>query len=361
MMTPTPPPTPRRRHFAAWLVALSGRHMLITVFAALLCTLALSPIFSTPFVELLGRILLVAMVLLLTYTYTAQVKISWLPRWVVQLVGVVLAAPLATLLAYGISVSGNWNEFFDHHGRITGFVVIAVVSTVMGLLFASSAMMRERESQFKAQALALALAQEQLERQSLHARLGVLQAQIQPHFLLNTLANVQALVASGSPRAAPVFASLIAYLRATMPRLGQGRATLGDELSLVRSYLALMDMRMPDRLQTRFTVSEALLNLPFPPMALLTLVENAVRHGIDPQEDGGCIEVGASQEGGVVTIWVSDTGTGMPETALPGTGLTNLRERLQVFFGPTFRISFEQQMPHGLRVELAITPAEMPQ
>ena len=149
-----------------------------------------------------------------------------------------------------------------------------------------------------------------LERQALDARLALLHAQIEPHFLFNTLANVQALVDSGSPRAAPVLQSLIAYLRAAMPQLHEGgMSTLGDELELVRAYLELMHLRMPDRLQLRVDVDPALLALRFPPMALLTLVENAVRHGIDPSEQGGRIEVGGRLDAATrrVRLWVADT------------------------------------------------------
>src|SRR5262249_21315654 len=139
--------------------------------------------------------------------------------------------------------------------------------------------------QARAQELKFALERSTLEKQALDARLSLLQAQIEPHFLFNTLANVQELVESGSPRAAPVLQSLISYLRAAMPRLHDGEPTLGNEEDLVRSYLELMHMRMPDRLQVAIDVDPALRAQRFPSMALLTLVENAVRHGIDPSED----------------------------------------------------------------------------
>ena len=134
---------------------------------------------------------------------------------------------------------------------------------------------------------------ETLQRQAADAQLKVLQSQVEPHFLFNTLANVQALVESGSPRAAPVLGSLIAYLRAAMPQLHQGAPTLGQEEALVRSYLELMQMRMPDRLAFALDIDPALRGVRLPPMTLLTLVENAVRHGIDPSEAGGRIDVGA--------------------------------------------------------------------
>ena len=115
---------------------------------------------------------------------------------------------------------------------------------------ALGALVRQKEALAREQALALDLARSELDRQALDARLNLLQAQVAPHFLFNTLANVQALVETGSPKAPDVLRSLIAYLRAAVPRLNEPLTTFGQELDLVRAYLELMRMRMPDRLRT---------------------------------------------------------------------------------------------------------------
>jgi len=156
-----------------------------------------------------------------------------------------------------------------------------------------------------------------------------------------------------------VFRSLIAYLRAAMPQLHQQTATLGDEERLVRAYLELMLMRMPDRLAFTIDIEPALRALPFPQMGLLTLVENAIRHGIDPGCDGGRIEVGARRDAGrEVRLWVADSGVGLSEGAGTGTGLRNLQDRLQAFFGPEAGVTLLEQAPHGVRAEIRIvTPA----
>jgi LytS/YehU family sensor histidine kinase len=118
-----------------------------------------------------------------------------------------------------------------------------------------------------------------------------------------------------------------------------------------------MLMRMPDRLQFELRIDPALRDVRFPPMALLTLVENAVRHGIDPSEQGGRIEVGARRNAaGEVEVWVADTGVGMAESAQPGTGLTNLRDRLQAFFGAPAKLELSEQSPHGLHATLRFQP-----
>jgi two-component sensor histidine kinase len=189
-------------------------------------------------------------------------------------------------------------------------------------------------------------------------RLALLQAQIEPHFLFNTLANVQALVESGSPRAAPVLQSLVAYLRTAMPQLSGNDEILGAEANRVRAYLELMHLRMPDRLGFEVTIDPAAASERFPSMGLLTLVENAIRHGIDPGEQGGRIEVGARRDAvsGELRIWVADSGVGMDVAAAPGTGLTNLRERLEAFYGGRARFELSENAPRGLRAEIAIKP-----
>lgn len=227
---------------------------------------------------------------------------------------------------------------------------------VLGVCVAFGALYRERDAQANSQALQFALERATLERQAADSQLRVLQSQIEPHFLFNTLANVQALVESGSPRAAPVLGSLIAYLRAAMPQLHQGAPTLGQEEALVRSYLELMQMRMPDRLTFSMEIEPALRGLRLPPMTLLTLVENAVRHGIDPSEAGGCIEVGARRNAmaGTVALWVRDTGRGIDESQAPGTGLANLRERLLAAHGSAAVLALHGVEPHGVRAEITI-------
>jgi LytS/YehU family sensor histidine kinase len=162
-------------------------------------------------------------------------------------------------------------------------------------------------------------------------------------------------VEGGSPRAAPVLGSLIEYLRAALPQLHDGAPTLAREAALVRAYLELMQMRMPDRLAFSLHIDPALNQIALPPMTLLTLVENAVRHGIDPSERGGSIEVGAERDGPQrVRLWVRDTGCGLDETRPPGTGLASLRERLAAAYGGRSALNLSAVQPHGVQAEVLL-------
>ena len=342
--------TPRR--------TLNPRSVGITVLLAVAVALLLNPIFWSSLPLLLGRTLFVAVMLLLAFAAAARWRQRSLPRWVAQALAVAITAPLATLLVYLISVNGNVKEFLGSEARLSGFFIIASVGLFLGVLLALTALYRERDAQARAEALRFDLEKNTLERQALDARLATLQAQIEPHFLFNTLANVQALVESGSPRAAAVLQSLIAYLRATLPQLNSVDATLAAEANRVRAYLELMHMRMPDRLSFELTLAPATDALRFPPMALLTLVENAIRHGIDPGCDGGAIEVGARRiDAGSVHAWVADTGVGLADSAGTGAGLANLQARLQAFFGESARLELSEQAPHGVRADMHLNVA----
>jgi hypothetical protein len=325
---------------------------------AVTVALALNPFYGIAFPVLLGRTLFVALVLVLVFHGVGLWRQSVMPRWLAQTIAVALAAPIATALVYLVATSGSVASFVGNPYRVTGFLLIAGCALGIGLIVALGALVRERDAQARSQALQFEIERGRLERQALDARLAVLTAQIEPHFLFNTLANVQALVDSGSPRAAPVLKSLINYLRAAMPRLQEGHlSVLRDELELVRAYLDLMHLRMPDRLEVQIGVDPALLELRFPPMALLTLVENAVRHGIDPSEQGGRIEVGGTLDAATrrARLWVADTGVGLRSDYGAGIGLENARERLRGVCGADAELELTPQSPRGVRAELSFT------
>jgi len=350
--------TERSAFWPGFFAALTARSLAWAAGGAIVVALLIAPSFVPPLPILFGRTLFIALVVLLAYTAAAQWRARTPPTWVVQLLAVGISGPLATLAVYLLSTGGSLSSIFTNEGRVTGLVVTSIAALIFGIVLALGALFRERNAQAEALALSFALERERLERQAADSQLAVLRSQIEPHFLFNTLANVQALVESGSPRAAPVLTSLIAYLRASMPRLGAAAPTLGEELSLVRAYLELMQLRIPDRLSFAFAVDPALNDLRLPPLTLHTLVENAVRHGIDPTEAGGSIEVGARREAdGSALLWVADTGRGIDDTRTPGTGLANLRQRLAAVFGAEATLELHSIEPQGVRAQINLPAA----
>jgi DNA integrity scanning protein DisA with diadenylate cyclase activity len=348
----------------AFVAGLNVRSVGLTLAFGVLMTLLLSTFFSTPFAVLLGRMLFVSMLLLLAFIaagcWAPPALTRWVPRWLLQILAVALAAPAASGLGYVLTVRGNVWAFFANESMLSGFIITTIGGLIVGLLLALGALVREREALVASQRLQFQLERSRLEHQAVDARLKLLTQQIEPHFLFNTLANVQALVEQGSARAAPVLASLIRYLRAAMPKVDGATPILADEIQRVRAYLDLMAMRMPDRLRFEISVDDGLGNLHFPPMALLTLVENAVRHGIDPSESGGTIRVraGHAPDKGEARIVVEDDGAGLNDSCPPGTGLRNLRERLAAVYGNGARLELSECAPHGVRAEIVL-PAQV--
>jgi hypothetical protein len=278
---------------------------------------------------------------------------GWLARWVLQLVVIVAVAPLGALLAYWLTTGGD-PQFAQDRQRLTGYVMLTFAGVLFAPWIAVGALVHQRDAFARDQATAFALERSELERKALDARFRLLQAQVEPHFLFNTLANVQALVESGAPQAAQVLQALIEYLRAAVPRLHQPANTLAQELQLVRAYLKVMHMRMPDRLAFDLRVDEAAVDLSCPPITLLTLVENAVRHGIDPSEVGGRIDMEVKVQSGRCNVRVTDTGVGLKAMGHGlGTGLATLRERLQLAFGGDAQLNLREVAPHGVCAELS--------
>jgi len=285
---------------------------------------------------------------------------KWLARSALQLIGIVAAVPIAALLAYWVTTGGD-PQLAEDEKRAIGYGMLTFTGVLFAPWIAVGVMLRQRDAFARDQALAFELERSELERKALNARLRLLQAQVEPHFLFNTLANVQELVDAGSPQASRVLKSLIAYLRAAVPRLHEAATTLGQELLLVRAYLEVMQMRMPDRLQFALRIDDRAMGLQCPPMTLLTLVENAVRHGIDPSEEGGRIDVDVRLREDSCHVRVTDTGVGMQPTGSGlGTGLSALRERLQLAFGGDAQLRLTEVEPHGVCAELDFPVRKQP-
>ncbi|MGW8389685.1 sensor histidine kinase [Pseudoduganella sp. HUAS MS19] len=330
------------------------RQAAVALFIALQLSWGLKALFSTAFLPVFARIGFIGAVFLFVFYGTVRRHAA------VRLLAIALLAPVASMITFIVAEWPNVGRYLEKVEGAGAFVVLTLVSWICGLTSASIALRFERVARERAERARAASEKDALERSLLDARLRLLQAQIEPHFLFNTLANIQALVETGSPNAAPVLRHLINYLRAAGQHLADADATLGRELQLVEAYLALMRMRMPDRLEYALSVAPGLAELRFPAMALLTLVENAVRHGIDPTTDGGRIDIGAARDSatGTVKVWVADTGAGMPESAAPGAGLANVRTRLRATFGDTARLDLHEVAPHGLRAECHFTARE---
>jgi hypothetical protein len=202
---------------------------------------------------------------------------------------------------------------------------------------------------------------EQLKRQVVEARMAAMQAQVEPHFLFNTLASIDHLIETDPPRASQMQKNLIALLRASMPTMREANSNgtprdLAREMAMVRPYLEILKVRMEERLSTRIEVPDGLLSAEFPPMMIQSLVENAIKHGLEPKPECGELAIRAEIVHGKLNLVVADTGLGFGKAATAGTGvgLANIRERLQLLYGREASVTVTENKPGGTVVTIAV-------
>jgi sensor histidine kinase YesM len=192
------------------------------------------------------------------------------------------------------------------------------------------------------------------EKEALEANLRLLQAQIEPHFLFNTLSNVLSLIDTDPAKGKIMLSDLIHYLRTSLSRTLPATTTLDQEMDMCRTYLSIQKVRMGERLSFAIDFPDALSEEPLPPMLLQPLVENAIKHGLEPSVEGGEVFVEASEKDGMVRITVADTGAGLSAYEQAGIGLANVRERIRLIYGDKGRLLLEENTPHGVRAIIEV-------
>ncbi len=244
---------------------------------------------------------------------------------------------------------------------IGSLVVLAFIPIFIMLLIAKYFIGRSRRATAVAEQKTKEADVSNSNRQITEARLQALQAQVEPHFLYNTLANVQALTEVDPAQANQMTGHLIQYLRSSLPKMRENTSTVGQEIELVRAYLNILKMRMGERLAFDIDCPADLMSSSFPPMMLPSLVENAIKHGLEPQREGGRIDVIVqpvfTATGGRIKVSVKDTGRGLtdaPTQAGGGVGLSNIRERLIAIYGDAAKLTLESNDPKGVVASIEI-------
>jgi LytS/YehU family sensor histidine kinase len=213
----------------------------------------------------------------------------------------------------------------------------------------------QRALQLDAAAFAAEIARAQLGNDEAEQQLALLQAQIEPHFLFNVLGNLRRLYRTQPQAGADAIASLMRYLRAALPQMRNRDATLGEELDLVRAYLDLLQVRMGERLAFFIEAEPAHAKLGFPPMLLMTLVENAVKHGLEPLGGGSlCVRVHVDSDALHVAVIDDGAGLGAAPGSGTGVGLVNVRRQLAERHGSHARLTLEGRAPRGTRAVISI-------
>jgi signal transduction histidine kinase len=268
-----------------------------------------------------------------------------------RVAAVIAAAPVGVTigLLLGVTLSGvGWADW----PAVAWQAVI--IGTTLGVMGSGFFYLRERNLALAAELQQRENRQLEAEKQRLAAQLRMLQAQIEPHFLFNSLANVAALIESDPKLAETLLEALIRYLRASLTRTRAEGGTLGDEVALLKAYLDVLKIRMGHRLAYRFEILPDLLAVAFPPMLLQPLVENAVRHGLEPKVAGGCIIVSARRDGNRLQLVVSDDGLGFAEAPGSGIGVGNIRARLEALYGPAARLELVSGVDAGVKATMTL-------
>jgi signal transduction histidine kinase len=307
--------------------------------------------FLNTYRDLLVSALCVGYTSMLLFTIAGNVRQSRIPREVMQLAAVVVGSFLGTVLA-GIVKGRDLRMMFTE--RIEGVSITMGLGIGVGCVVVAMFILREKNARDRERLMRAEAERHQLEKNILEAKLQLMQAQVEPHFLFNTLANVQHLVETDPPEAFRVLDSLIKYLRAALPQMRESTTNLGREIDMARAFLEINRVRMGTRLDFAIDVPDGLKQHAFPPMMLISLVENAVKHGVDPCCECGTITIRAREDEGRLRVSVEDTGEGITPKKGGGVGLSNIRERLKALYGTSARLVIEEREPRGVVASIEV-------
>lgn len=322
-----------------------------TVLAAVGAAASVVWFFQNTYWDLLLSALCMSFSIMLAITIAGNLRQTLMPREAAQLLAVVFGSFLG-ILVVGIVKGRDLAEMFTE--RLWGVTMTTGLGIGFGCVITAAMILREQRARMQSDLVRADADKHRLEKQVMEARLQVMQAQVEPHFLFNTLANVQHLVESDARAAGKMLENLIRYLRIALPQMRESSSTLGREMDMAAAYLEIFKIRMGSRLDYSMNMPDELRHQEFPPMMLITLVENAIKHGLDPCCDAGVVSLSAEQKDGKVIVKVADTGEGFQPKPGGGVGLTNIRERLSTLYGKAASLSLEENQPRGVVATIAL-------
>jgi signal transduction histidine kinase len=360
------PPLPRRH--GLWRAALSGlTPSLVAIVAALLFARALMGVLFARsdasrilFLVFHGYVTLLVMTapMLIAIVVTSNLGPQRGTKRIAALAtAVVLSTFVGVLLRMAVMITWfDWRPGWDEAGGL--LLNVWPRYTLFGGTLTVALEFYRREIACVEATQQAAADRAALERQMAESRLRVLQAQIEPHFLFNTLANVRRLYDTDQAGGRTMLDNLMRYLEVALPRMREREATLGRDAELAEAYLQIQQIRMGRRLVFGIDIPAALRAHPAPPMMLLILVENAVKHGVNPSPHGGAIRVTACSEAQQLILTVADSGVGLAAGSGTGTGLANIRARLAAQFGPSASLSLENNELGGVTATIVLPLSE---
>ena len=268
--------------------------------------------------------------------------------FIAMIIGSVIGTLLGTL-ASGIGTS----IFFQKHSLFQ----MIILGIVFGAIISYFIISRETISATKTLVQEEKIKRLISEKKAVESNLRLLQAQIEPHFLFNTLSNIVSLLETDLEKGKYMLEDLIHYLRTSLSKTRSDTTTIGQEIEMIRSYMNIFKVRMGKRLRYQVDVPDSIKDIPFPPRLIQPLVENAIKHGLEPKIEGGEVFIRGEENEEILRLEIADTGVGFYEESDPGTGLSNIRERLQSIYGDKGRLILEDNRPCGLKAIIEVPHA----
>ncbi len=300
----------------------------------------------------LSAIMLMSIIVAFTGAWFGPTRFKIGARSLLLLVGITLAGAIVGGLGANITQMSTLAGVKEQFMLVAPKILIGglIAGMVYAVLMVSIVQYRRGQLLRRNEQLVRQAQQERMGRQLADARLKLMQAQVEPHFLFNTLASVQQLAENKAPEAARLTAQLITFLRAGLASLREDNTTLAREFRAIDAYLKIMKTRMVDRLEFTLDLPDALGDIIVPPAMLISLVENAIKHGVEPNPDESKVSVMARTENNRLLLTVADTGLGIVQsasTAGGGFGLDNIRQRLRALYASQARLTVSENVPHG--------------
>ena len=273
-------------------------------------------------------------------------------QWIVIIVALTMGSIVGALLGTVVSGIGP-SIFFQKYSLIQMIILGLLFGSIISYFFVS----RETISATKTLVQEERIKRLTSEKKAVESNLKLLQAQIEPHFLFNTLSNILSLLETDLEKGKCMMEDLIHYLRTSLSKTREDTTTIGQEMEMIRAYMNIFKVRMGDRLRYKVDVPDSINDIPFPPMLIQPLVENSIKHGLEPKIEGGEVFIHGEKNEEILRLEVADTGVGFYEEGDPGTGLSNIRERLQSIYGDKGRLILEENRPCGLRAIIEVPNA----
>lgn len=271
-------------------------------------------------------------------------------RFIARVIAIIIGSLVGSLL--GFVAIGEKYPFFTREYAF--FINIVLFGILFGSIITYYFLSRERITSTETLMQEENIKRLTSEKRAVETNLKLLQAQIEPHFLFNTLSNILSLLDTDLKKGKSMLLDLIRYLRTSLAKTREEVTTLGQEMEMIKAYLDIFKVRMEGRLHYKIDIPNNIKKLTFPPMLIQPLVENAIKHGIEPKVEGGAVTVRAKKNGDVMSVEIADTGTGLYEDGEVGFGLSNVRERLQSLYGDKGRLILKENHPSGFKAIIEV-------